>query len=296
MNGFTLKRRKTTLGGAPAQNRIPNGAPPPPPPVPPFKTPGAGAPPPPAAPGTGGRSPAIDEYEISEGLYHSLSAALGALPEAAPAGARLAAVAGAVCDAERAAAAGAGGAAAAAADALAEVFAAFGAALRGAVDAGEVRCAASPGAGGAGRRAGGDELRVDLAARKAGLRARLRRFAEEEAEWAALLAKAEAVEAEAAGAAEEAAAAPRPPSAEAEALRAAGAAAHRRLATQVDAVAMLVGDCEALAERAGAATAAAAADHQRRRFGAFPHVDSPARLIRALVHAPAPAPPAPADP
>ena len=36
VNGFTLKRRKTTLGGAPAQNRIPNGAPPPP--VPAFKT------------------------------------------------------------------------------------------------------------------------------------------------------------------------------------------------------------------------------------------------------------------
>lgn len=162
MDGFTLKRRKTQgpLAGAPGEAEQP------------IKTPhsqmqrGGGS-------ATGSRSPYVDEYEISEELFHRLSRSLEALPEAASAAERLAAVCSAVCDAEVDLAAKAGGGVAAAA--LAEVFAAFTQSLAGAAQEGAIRFAAQPPPA---FRVDEADLKVDLQARKAGLRARLQKFQE----------------------------------------------------------------------------------------------------------------------
>ena len=181
IDGFTFKRRRT---GVPAENEGPNagqgGAL--------LKTPHGQR----ALQGlaAAAQSPGVDVCDLSRELYQRLSAGLAALPEAAPASQHLATFADSVCGAEADRAAGAGNPAAA--KALAEVFAAFRVSLAAALAEGRVSCAfRAPGAGGGGATpqgggggGGGEEVdqagagyHVDLAVRKAGLRARLANFA-----------------------------------------------------------------------------------------------------------------------
>jgi len=68
----------------------------------------------------------------------------------------------------------------------------------------------------------------------------------------------------------------------AESLLAARAGAHRKLALQVEAYAGLVGGVEALLSTAEQACSAMQAEYHRDKFRAFPHVDSPATLIKGI--------------
>lgn len=114
---------------------------------------------------------------------------------------------------------------------------------------------------------------------------------QEEAEWGALLSKVEALDVNPGGAAAEGAAeedegdggAAAPPSAEVAALRRLQRDVHRRLALQVDGVCLLVGDVEELVERANREAGEMQARYHAQRFQTFPHVNSPAHLIKALV-------------
>ena len=163
---------------------------------------------------------------------------------------------------------------------------------------------------------------VDLEARKAGLRARLANFQREEAEWQELLHKAEQLDAQLAAGAEagdpssackgavDAAAQQQLPEG-LDALERTQRDLHRQLALQVDGLCKLVGDVEELMDCANRSaqttqvggttppagmlapqtwsepllhpTAGAQAEYHKEKFRVFPHVDSPARLIRELV-------------
>ena len=179
IDGFTFKRRRTGVP-RPAENEGPNasqgGAL--------LKTPHGQR----ALQGlaAAAQSPGVDVCDLSRELFQRLSAGLAALPEAAPASQHLATFADSVCGAEVDRAVNAGHPAAA--EALAEVFTAFRVSLAAALAEGRVSCAfRAPGAGGGAtpQGGGGEEevdqagpgYHVDLAVRKAGLRARLANFA-----------------------------------------------------------------------------------------------------------------------
>ncbi|KAL4439014.1 hypothetical protein ABPG77_006951 [Micractinium sp. CCAP 211/92] len=280
-------------------------------------------------------SPYADEVEMLQPLGERLLEGLAALPDRAPPQDRLLAF----CAGLGAAAVEASATAPACAAALADALAAFQSSLAAALADGSVALAAAPrppptpaDEGEVEQQAPG--YRVDLEARKAGLRARLANFQKEEAEWHSLLQKVQELDQQqlmpvpeepaagssggeaAAGGAEApgdgalSSAASEPgvhgqpadqaarhiSSGEDEedaalaALEAVHAGIHRHLAMQVEGVCKLVGDVEELVERASRAAAAVQAEYHAEKFRAFPHVNSPARLIRELVRAPGPAP------
>ncbi|KAL4452643.1 hypothetical protein ABPG75_008305 [Micractinium tetrahymenae] len=287
-----------------------------------------------AATAVAAESPYADEVEMLQPLGERLLEGLAALPDRAPPADRLLAF----CAGLGAAAVEAAAAAPARAAALADVLAAFQRSLGATLADGGVALAAPPrppptpsDEGEVEQQAPG--YRVDLEARKAGLRARLANFEKEEAEWHALLYKVHeldqqqlmpAADEAAAGSSGEAAAgeaaapdeaglssvasepgmygqladqaAQRSSSEEQEAeaalaaLEAVHVGVHRHLAMQVEGVCKLVGDVEELVERASRAAAAVQAEYHAEKFRAFPHINSPARLIRELVRAPGPAP------
>lgn len=167
IGGFTLKRRKTQVptglpSGAPASDSADLQH---------LKTPNSPTQRGPSA--TCSRIPHVDEYEISEELYHRLSHSLEALPEAAAPEHRFAAVCTSVCDAEVDLAAKSGNPSLAAA--LADVFNAFNLSLPKAVAAGSVQLVAPVPAA---EEIDQEDLKIDLHARKAGLRGRLQKFQE----------------------------------------------------------------------------------------------------------------------
>jgi len=62
-------------------------------------------------------------------------------------------------------------------------------------------------------------------------------------------------------------------------------AAHRNVAFQVDALMSMVRTVESMSGRAETITSHIQSDFHAERFKAFPHVDSPAALIKSLAHA-----------
>lgn len=58
----------------------------------------------------------------------------------------------------------------------------------------------------------------------------------------------------------------------------------KQLTMQVEGVSLVVGNIEDLIEQANEKAAIAQKKYHSERFKAFPHVNSPARLIKAIVH------------
>lgn len=133
----------------------------------------------PAATAVPAGSPYADEVELPRGLGQRLAAAAAALPERAPPAQRLLAFAESIGAAAAEAEARRPGGAARAAP-LAAAFATFHAALAGALESGAVavapRVAPPTPSNGVQQEVDQPEYGVDLAARKAGLRARLANF------------------------------------------------------------------------------------------------------------------------
>lgn len=64
----------------------------------------------------------------------------------------------------------------------------------------------------------------------------------------------------------------------------------KQLTMQVEGVSLVVGNIEDLIEQANEKAALAQKKYHNERFKAFPHVNSPARLIKAIVHRKDPVP------
>ena len=114
---------------------------------------------------------------------------------------------------------------------------------------------------------------------------------QEEKEWAELLSKVETLEVNP----PEAEPADAEPSTSQVAedlarIQAFEADAARRLIFQVDGVCLVVGEMEDLVDRAHETAQEAQIKVHNERFKAFPHMNSPAKLIRALVRPPVKAP------
>jgi hypothetical protein len=161
MNGFVMKRRKTSVA---PQAAIPAG----PPanllrtPYEPQETRGMSA-------GTSQRTPNVEEFELPPELYERLSQALHDLPENAAPVERLLALCGSVCDAKLDILKKAGDTEDAAV--LDTVFKSFLESLKQAAESGSIQFAVPPSSGAV--ELGDEDLKVDLEARKAGLRNRL---------------------------------------------------------------------------------------------------------------------------
>ncbi|GAB4818836.1 hypothetical protein N2152v2_005882 [Parachlorella kessleri] len=130
------------------------------------------------------------------------------------------------------------------------------------------------------------DYQVDLEARKAGLRARLAGYEKEVADWDTLVQEAEQFSSEtaAAGVATPGSEAAEP--ADIAELKKMHEDLHRHLTIQAEGLCKLVGDVEELVDRANRTAHTLQAEYHQEKFQAFPHVDSPARLIREIVKPP----------
>lgn len=279
----------------------------------------------------------FDEYSISRELYQRLSLRLGALTEDATPAERLGAYVDAVCDAEQLSIAsatnnnnGEGEKNPQMEAAVQDVLTMFRKSVVTALKMGTITCLDGPpstpatgGKSGAGNNDPNDydndnDHYAHLEARKAGLRARLARFEEEEREWENLLIKVEEMhqelESQAAAALgyindgknnnynnkndmgedgqqhqhqqqeereKKDAEDVDPP--EAKELRQLQADVHREVALQVEGLCMLVGDVEELADVADQSAHAMQAQYHAEKFKTFAHMDSPDRLIRDIL-------------
>jgi len=283
----------------------------------------------------------FDEYAISRELYQRLSLRLGALTEDATPAERLGAYVDAVCDGKQLSIAAAAAATTTTYNnnnngeehnnpqmeaAVQDVLTMFRKSVVTALKMGTITCLDGPpstpatgGKSGAGNNDGNDyenDHHAHLEARKAGLRARLARFEQEEQEWRNLLTKVKEMqgelESQAAAALEHthnnnnnnninnndmdedgqqqrqqeenennAAEEVDPP--EAKDLRQLQADVHRELALQVEGLCMLVGDVEELADAADQSAHAMQAQYHAEKFKTFAHMDSPERLIRNIL-------------
>ncbi|KAL6769442.1 hypothetical protein ACKKBG_A31035 [Auxenochlorella protothecoides x Auxenochlorella symbiontica] len=280
VDGFTFKRRRQQNPVAGIENTPPNATP--------VATPGPPIPgPPPPAPTP---PPACPSLATQLAVRRYLKEHTSQLPEVAEPADRLAAVAASVgetvldtCTDE------------AVTTALTSILQRFLLRIRTEAAAGrlgcqvwEVRDDAAPPDHSA------ESFAPDLQARKAGLRARLTRYADEEKEWHALLESVRSSSGVAGGLIpEEPEAGPAPPAPEPEpeavgTLRALRAEVHAHMALQVEGLCMLTADVASLVESAGVQARAAQHEFHQERFRAFSHVDSPARLIQALTQPPLP--------
>ena len=242
------------------------------------------------------RTPNVEEYEISAELYERLSTNLQNLPDNAPPAQRLLALCGAVCGAEVELLGKEGHEDES--SALETVFTSFLASLKAAAERGSVQLSTLQDAPGIAL--ADADLRVDLEARKAGLRNRLQMLKKEEEEWHELRAKVEdleigGAEAEAEGEGDQGEGAEPGSSAQAiekyageeiAALKALREDVHRQITMQVDGVCTLVGNIEDLIERANQTAQDAQVQHHKKRFEPFPNVHSPKVLIRKIMEAP----------
>lgn len=161
MNGFVMKRRKTSV------------APPPPVLVGPqtnyLRTPYEPQETRCLSAGTSQRTPNVEEFELPPELYERLSQALHDLPENAAPVERLLALCGSVCDAKLDILSKSGDKKDA--EILDTVFKSFLESLKSAAESGSIQFAVPPSSNVL--ELGDEDLRVDLEARKAGLRNRL---------------------------------------------------------------------------------------------------------------------------
>ncbi|KFM28382.1 hypothetical protein F751_5295 [Auxenochlorella protothecoides] len=241
VDGFTYKRRRQQSPVAGIENTPPNATP--------VATPGPPIPgPPPPAPTP---PPACPSLATQLAVRRYLKEHTSQLPEVAEPADRLAAVAASVgetvldtCTDE------------AVTTALTSILQRFLLRIRTEAAAGRLGCqvwearddAAPPDHS-------AESFAPDLQARKAGLRARLTRYADVEAVGT---------------------------------LRALRAEVHAHMALQVEGLCMLTADVASLVESAGVQARAAQHEFHQERFRAFSHVDSPARLIQALTQPPLP--------
>ncbi|RMZ53298.1 hypothetical protein APUTEX25_004786, partial [Auxenochlorella protothecoides] len=241
VDGFTYKRRRQQSPVAGIENTPPNATP--------VATPGPPIPgPPPPAPTP---PPACPSLATQLAVRRYLKEHTSQLPEVAEPADRLAAVAASVgetvldtCTDE------------AVTTALTSILQRFLLRIRTEAAAGRLGCqvwearddAAPPDHS-------AESFAPDLQARKAGLRARLTRYADPEAVGT---------------------------------LRALRAEVHAHMALQVEGLCMLTADVASLVESAGVQARAAQHEFHQERFRAFSHVDSPARLIQALTQPPLP--------
>lgn len=233
--------------------------------------------------GTSQRTPNVEEFELPPELYERLSQALHDLPENAAPVQRLLALCGSVCDAKLDILRKAGDKE----DAfvLETVFKSFLESLNSAAESGSIQFAVPPSS--TALELGDEDLRVDLEARKAGLRNRLALLKKEEQEWHDLLAKVEDLDiGEVSPEAEDeeiAAVGDKYAPEELAALRALNRDVHRKITMQVDGVCILVGNIEDLIDRANATAQEVHVQHHKKRFENFPHVDSPKFLLRKIM-------------
>eukprot|EP00887_Chlorella_sp_A99_P004054 scaffold11.g4054.t1 len=285
VDGFTFKRARTSTA---PENRGPNHSP--------SQLSAAAAPRPAASPAT--RRPGAP----------ATGAGATPLSSSAPAATaqQLAALCSRLC-LEEAAALGSEGQLA---EALQQIAGGFGAAVAQAAAAGQIRVAQAGAAPQRQAAAHAQGATLPAPAPQRHPSSESEAATPEEAEWQALLGKAERLPeleagAEAAAAADQqqrqqqqedgSAGDPRPP--EAVVLEQLHRDAHRRLAMQagrgggraasaarpVEGVCMLVGDVEELVERASRNAQAVQAGYHAHKFQPFPHVESPAHLIKLLV-------------
>jgi hypothetical protein len=233
------------------------------------------------------RSPNVDEFEISEALYDKLSTRLQQLPLGASCSDCLMALCTAICQAEVEILANQGKHAAS--QASDRVFTSFLTSLAAAARDGTITFA--PAQDGASLVHDAEELKVDLAARKAGLRNRLQFLEKEEQQWKDILAQVASVSVaehlDSTTAHQEGQDVDKPSTEyaaeEIEGLKALQQDLPRILTQQVDGLCMLLGTMEDLIDRTNATTERVRTSFHHRRFDAFPYINSPRNLIRAIV-------------
>lgn len=274
LNGFTIKRRKTDTAFEEPRRELPNANV--------LATPYGQQE---RSSMATQRTPCVEEYEITAELYEHLSRSLHEVPEGALASDRLLAICGSVCRAEVEVLAKEGKPELT--TTLDTIFKAFLDSLTASARQGMIRFSTPVNPL---LELDADDLKVDLEARKSGLKNRLEILQKEESEWHDLLSKVEeldlgtsALEDQEGG---QEGASVEYAREEIAALRALQHDVHRQMTAQVDGVCMLVGNIEDLIDRANRTAQEVQIQNHQRRFRAFKHMNSPARLIKAIIQAP----------
>ena len=214
----------------------------------------------------------MEEYEISAELYNRLTKTLHEYPESAPASSRLLAVCSCVCAAEIDTVKARGDEEVA--SALEVVFGNFMDGISKALDNESIRMAPVVDIV-------DEDFKVDIASRKVGLQRRLEVLEEEEKEWAELLEKMDAINIDPVRVDE-----PKPvrlAAKEIQELQELHENIQKQVSMQVEGVSLVVGNIEDLIEKANRKALDAQKNLHSKRYQAYPHVNSPARLIRAIV-------------
>lgn len=267
VNGFAIKRRKS--------DKVVGGGTQPPPVV--CDTPKDAS----VRPAPVQRTPNVEEYEISAELYSRLTKALHDFPESGPASSRLLAVCSSICAAEIDTVKKTGNEEVE--KALEKVFGDFMEGMASAIDNGTIQMAPSLGDGFS------HDLKIDIESRKLGLQRRLEILEKEEREWSELLQKLDSIDLDAnlpdtenAGMGS---AAPRTDLADEEikGLQELKASMQQQVSMQVEGVSMIVGNIEDLIEKANEKAKDAQKKLHTDRAKAHPHINSPARLIKAII-------------
>jgi hypothetical protein len=266
VNGFQIKRRKSKSDAGNADTRATSYA------TPPVAKLGT-------AEATPQRTPNVEEYEISANLYNRLTEALhDDLTDAS----RLLAMCSSVCAAELDELNQAGDGRLA--SALEAVFSNFMDGIAAALDdesiqmapvVDEVDC--------------GDDFKVDVASRKLGLQRRLDILKKEEQEWSDLLAKVDSIDLSVEVVADEGASGRVNMELAADEIRGLQQlqeSMQKQVITQVEGVSLIVGNIEDLIEKANTKAQDAQKNLHTRRYKEYPLVNSPKRLIKAIVRNP----------
>eukprot|EP00890_Picochlorum_soloecismus_P003675 jgi/Picsp_1/4308/NSC_01816-R1_hypothetical protein CHLREDRAFT_144129 [Chlamydomonas reinhardtii] len=227
------------------------------------------------------RTPNVEEYEISAELYDRLTKALHDFQQDGPVSGRLLAICSSVCAAEMDMVKKSSNAAVS--DALETIFESFLNKLSTALDEGSIAVAPSEG-----KDFAQADLKIDIESRKLGLKRRLEILEKEEKEWSDLLSKVDSLDLEAPmypkSGAENPSTSMDMAAEEIQELQALKDSIQKQLTMQVEGVSLVVGNIEDLIEQANEKAALAQKQYHSERFKTFPHVNSPARLIKAIVH------------
>jgi hypothetical protein len=219
------------------------------------------------------RTPNVEEYEISAELYNRLTETLHEYPESAPASSRLLAVCSCVCAAEIDTVKARGDEEVA--SALEVVFGDFMDGIAKALDNESIRMAPVVDVV-------DEDFKVDVASRKVGLLRRLEILEKEEKEWAELLEKMDGIHIDPPVQVDESQSV-RLAEKEIKELQELHENIQKQVSMQVEGVSLVVGNIEDLIEKANRKALDAQKNLHSKRYQAYPHVNSPARLIRAIV-------------
>lgn len=234
------------------------------------------------------RSPNVEEYEISENLYDKLSTSLGQSANKAPEELLLA-LCSAVCEAEleniaqrnqpylR--------------DNVQKVLKSFLTSLAEATRIGSIKCAETTPRH-AGMDSEGEDLHIDLEARKAGLRNRLQLLQEEEKQWNNTISSVQAIQVAKDNEPEEKATEEPHTSTfaaeEIQALKSLKEDLPRVLTQQIDGLEMVLKHMEEIVAQNIATVKEVKSGMFRRRFQPFQYINSPQKLIKIIAKPPTP--------